>query len=62
MAPVSLGQAPVLRRLDSRNSLTYVPIDFFVRQELGATAAGYMAEFDEELDAQVINIIFDVTE
>lgn len=53
MAPVSLGQAPILR-----NNLTYVPIEFFTSQELGALAAGYASMFDEDLDAQVINIIF----
>ena len=54
MAPVSLGQIPVLK-----NSLTYVPIDFFLSQELGAIAVGYAAQFDDELGAQVINIIFE---
>ena len=43
MAPVPLGQAPVLK-----NSLTYVPIDFFVVPYLGPMTAGWMAEFCEE--------------
>jgi hypothetical protein len=53
MAPVSLGQAPVLH-----NSLTYVPIDFFTSPTLGALAGGYMSMFSEDLDAQVIEIFF----
>ena len=53
MAPVSLGEAPVLR-----GSFTYVPIDFFISSSLGAMSAGYVAAFDEDLDVSVINIIF----
>jgi hypothetical protein len=54
MAPVSLGQAPVLR-----NSLTYVPVDFFISPDLGAASAGYVSYFDEDSETSVINIIFE---
>jgi len=50
---ISLGQAPVLR-----GSLTYVPVEMFTNLLFGAEA-GFAAEFDEELGATVINIIFD---
>lgn len=52
ITPISLGEAPVLQ-----NGVTFVPIDFFIIAELGAVSPGYSYDFDEKLDAGVINFI-----
>ena len=54
MAPMPLGQAPVLK-----NSLTHVPIDLFTSPYLGAMTPGWTAEYCEEREAMLIDILTD---